>query len=312
MHHNGAYHLFVGPCGSYSGGRNSYICTDIFTSDHPLLFTRAHHAGRIAAHAAEVVQDGDGHWFITHAGWGQGGVHLAPLHRARAERRTGVRARTAAYEADLRTSPTCELVSLRRPGEPNLLDTAYRGTAPYAGIGGYGDSARAGSPGRVHVDRRTGSVTLSAIPLVREPIAVDWTLRFMAEAFDSRLRWHVSDQTSAPVFEAGWALDTALPTLGDDVLAERPVGDIFGFPKWVLATDGTVTLAAAYREGSAWQEYDHWTNPQVGVVALQSIQSGVGFTWSPGSYAGGTWRIGVSPTGNDSAFAERLYTAVNR
>lgn len=244
-HHNGAYHLFVGPCGSYSGGRNSYICTDIFTSDDPLLFTRAHHAGRIAAHAAEVVQDGDG-------------------------------------------------------------------TAPYAGIGGYGDSARAGSPGRVHVDRRTGSVTLSAIPLGREPIAVDWTLRFMAEAFDSHLRWHVNDQTSAPVFEAGWALDTALPTLGDDVLAERPVGDIFGYPKWVLATDGTVTLAAAYREGSAWQEYDHWTNPQVGVVALQSIQSGVGFTWSPGSYAGGTWRIGVSPTGNDSAFAERLYTAVNR
>lgn len=139
--HRGDYHLFVGPCGSYSGGRNSYICTDIFTSDDPLLFTRAHHAGRLAAHAGEVVQDGDGDWFITHAGWGQGGVHLAPLHWARAERRTGVRARTAAYEADLRTSPTCELVSLRRPGGPNLLDTAYRGTAPYAGIGGYGDSA---------------------------------------------------------------------------------------------------------------------------------------------------------------------------
>jgi dethiobiotin synthetase len=36
-------------------------------------------AGQSNSHAAEVVVDAAGSWFVTHAGWGQGGLWLAPL-----------------------------------------------------------------------------------------------------------------------------------------------------------------------------------------------------------------------------------------
>ena len=35
--------------------------------------------GRIPSHASEVIKV-DGKYYITHCGWGQGGVYLAPLH----------------------------------------------------------------------------------------------------------------------------------------------------------------------------------------------------------------------------------------
>ena len=35
---------------------------------------------RIPAHAAEIVRDADGNWFISHAGWMSGPLALAPLH----------------------------------------------------------------------------------------------------------------------------------------------------------------------------------------------------------------------------------------
>lgn len=37
--------------------------------------------GRFDAHAAEVVRDVDGRWYVSHCGWYQGGVYLAPLTR---------------------------------------------------------------------------------------------------------------------------------------------------------------------------------------------------------------------------------------
>ncbi len=320
--HGNAYYLFIGPCGAYAGGQNSYICTDVFKSSDPLHFTPDQRVGRIASHAAEVVQDTDGRWYVTHSGWGQGGVHLAPLHWNTTTRRSGVRIRTAGYQAEVQTSPTVELTSLRRPGGPNLVDDAFRGTTPYAGIGGYGDSARPGAAAKVRIDKHTGAVELSGIPIGREPITADWTLTFRPGDFDSTLRWHVTGTTTAPVYEAGLSLDTTLPQLGDNTMLNRPTGDVFGFPRFVLATDDSatddsatgdsVTLAAAYRSHSAWQEYNHWINNEVGEIALQSIASGVGYNWSPGTYAGGTWRIGLSPKANDTAYAESLAVAVNR
>jgi arabinan endo-1,5-alpha-L-arabinosidase len=35
--------------------------------------------GHFPAHAAEIVQDTDGKWYVSRAGWGQGGLYLAPL-----------------------------------------------------------------------------------------------------------------------------------------------------------------------------------------------------------------------------------------
>ncbi len=32
------------------------------------------------AHAAEVVRDIEGNWYVSHCGWGQGGVYLSPLY----------------------------------------------------------------------------------------------------------------------------------------------------------------------------------------------------------------------------------------
>ena len=76
--HDGAYYLFIGPCGGYRG-RNGYVCTDVYRSGDPLHFVPKAKVGRLRAHAAEVVRDELGRWFVSRAGWGQGGVYLAPL-----------------------------------------------------------------------------------------------------------------------------------------------------------------------------------------------------------------------------------------
>lgn len=66
------YYLFIGPRGGYNG-------TDVFVSDTPDHWDVANLVGHIPSHAAEVVRDVDGKWYVSRAGWGQGGVYLAPL-----------------------------------------------------------------------------------------------------------------------------------------------------------------------------------------------------------------------------------------
>ncbi|MEU7767323.1 glycosyl hydrolase family 32 [Nocardia sp. NPDC049190] len=68
---DGWWYLFIGP-------RPHYVGTDVFRSNNPFNFHIGDKIGHIAAHAAEVVH-GEDRWWITSAGWGQGGVHLAPL-----------------------------------------------------------------------------------------------------------------------------------------------------------------------------------------------------------------------------------------
>ncbi|WP_043665247.1 glycosyl hydrolase family 32 [Nocardia vulneris] len=68
---DGWWYLFIGP-------RPTYVGTDVFRSDSPFRFRIGDKIGHITAHAAEVLPDAD-RWWITSAGWGQGGVHLAPL-----------------------------------------------------------------------------------------------------------------------------------------------------------------------------------------------------------------------------------------
>jgi len=67
-----SYYLFIGPRGGYDG-------TDVFVSNDPEHWDVQNKVGHIPAHAAEVVQDTDGQWYISRAGWGRGGLYLAPL-----------------------------------------------------------------------------------------------------------------------------------------------------------------------------------------------------------------------------------------
>ena len=70
---DGDYYLFIGPDPGYRGTR-------VIRSSDPLSFLAAGQVGHINAHAAEVVTDDAGQTWVTHCGWGEGGVWLAPLH----------------------------------------------------------------------------------------------------------------------------------------------------------------------------------------------------------------------------------------
>ncbi|MFI1913563.1 glycosyl hydrolase family 32 [Nocardia sp. NPDC020380] len=70
LRHRDSWYLFLGP-------RPDYLGTEVFRSDDPFHFDPAGRAGHLPAHAAEIVDDG--RLWITSAGWGQGGVALAPL-----------------------------------------------------------------------------------------------------------------------------------------------------------------------------------------------------------------------------------------
>jgi len=66
------YYLFIGPRGGYVG-------TDIYRSKDPFKWAPKDKAAHFNSHAAEVVRDEKGKWFVSHCGWGKGGVYLAPL-----------------------------------------------------------------------------------------------------------------------------------------------------------------------------------------------------------------------------------------
>lgn len=68
---DGWYYLF-------SCCRVDYTSTQVIRSRDPFHFDVRDQVGHIPAHAAEIVQDGAQTW-VSAAGWGQGGVYLAPL-----------------------------------------------------------------------------------------------------------------------------------------------------------------------------------------------------------------------------------------
>ena len=71
-----SWYLFISP---RDGDKEEYSGTDVFVSNDPLHWRIEDRVGHIAAHAAEVVRDLDGKWYVSRCGWGQGGVYLAPL-----------------------------------------------------------------------------------------------------------------------------------------------------------------------------------------------------------------------------------------
>ena len=73
---DGRYYLFIGPYGGYD---RAYTDTAVYVSDDPFRFEAENLVGHIPAHGAEVIRHED-RYYITHCGWGEGGVFLAPLY----------------------------------------------------------------------------------------------------------------------------------------------------------------------------------------------------------------------------------------
>jgi hypothetical protein len=61
-----------------------FVCdnewTDVYLSNDPFHWEFGQMTARIRSHASEIVRDADGQWYISHAGWTEGPVCLAPLH----------------------------------------------------------------------------------------------------------------------------------------------------------------------------------------------------------------------------------------
>jgi hypothetical protein len=70
---NGNYYLFV--CTNIG-----YVQTAVYVSDSPLHWDYANQVGVYPAHASEVIQTPDDKWYVSRAGWGQGGVSIAELN----------------------------------------------------------------------------------------------------------------------------------------------------------------------------------------------------------------------------------------
>jgi len=69
---NGKYYLFV--CTNVG-----YNQTAAYESDSAFHWDFSSQVGLFPSHAAEVVQTPEGKWYVSRAGWGQGGVYLAEL-----------------------------------------------------------------------------------------------------------------------------------------------------------------------------------------------------------------------------------------
>ena len=68
------YFLFIGAFDA-----TIYADTAVFASKDPFFFREEDLVGRIPSHAAEIIRLGE-EYYITHCGWGQGGVYPAKRH----------------------------------------------------------------------------------------------------------------------------------------------------------------------------------------------------------------------------------------
>ena len=68
-----------GKCCLFVCTNRGYNETAVYQSDNPFHWEQSNLIGKFPAHAAEVVQTIEGKWFVSRAGWGQGGVYLAEL-----------------------------------------------------------------------------------------------------------------------------------------------------------------------------------------------------------------------------------------
>ncbi|ADB30975.1 Glycosyl hydrolase family 32 domain protein [Kribbella flavida DSM 17836] len=289
-----------------------YEVTKVYQSKDPLSFTVDQLAGTIPAHAAEVVQDG-GNWWVTGAGWGKGGLYVAPLDFDAIQVTKGRVVSTRYYRATLQHAPRTALTKLEvdpsgRGRYQPALDSSSRSTAPYLAVGNFGATDTAGPAARV--ESRRDRLRLQGIRFNDEPVTADWSFTFGTRTFDSRLRWNVHRTTTAPVWEVALNVDSALPDQGDPGGFGRS-GDVAGLPAWSMATGPGLSVVTAYRAGSAWSADNHWYDASNGAVAWQPLWQPGGRALPPGSYEGGTYRFGFSATERDTAFAEELAAGLN-
>jgi hypothetical protein len=289
-----------------------YESTKVYKSKDPLHFSIDQLVGTIQAHAAEVVQDGD-KWFVTGAGWGKGGLFVAPLDFGAWQVTKGHVISTKYYRATVQTAPKTVLTSLDvdPSGQGNYrpaLDHSSRGTTPYFGVGTFGNTDVAGAA--AEVGSGAGRLELKGIPFGDEPETADWRFDFGAKTFDTSLDWHVTGPTNAPVWEVAFNVDSALADQGDPGGFERG-GDVPGFPDWSMATGPGLSVVSAYKHGSAWAEDNHWYDAPTGTVAWQPLWQPGGRAIAPGSYAGGTWRVAFSATEKDTTLADELARGLN-
>jgi hypothetical protein len=290
-----------------------YESTKVYKSKDPLHFSLDQLAGTIPAHAAEVVQDGQ-KWYVTGAGWGKGGLYIAPLDFAKLQVTKGRVVSTPYYRANVETSPHAALTSL--DVDPNghrdyrpAFDSTGRSTAPYLAVGNFGATDLSGPAARV--ESRGTSLSLRGILFGDEPVTADWSFGFGARTFDLRLTWTVRGATTAPVWEAALNVDSALPDQGDPGGFNRD-GDVAGLPNWSMATGPGLSVVTAYRQGSAWSADNHWYDPSTGGVAWQPLWQPGGRALPPGTYDAGRWRIGFSGTERDVPFADTLASDLNK
>ena len=72
VEHKGKYYLFV--CTNHD-----YNETAVYESDSPLRWNLNNVVGKFVAHASEVIHTEQDKWYLSRAGWGQGGVYLTEL-----------------------------------------------------------------------------------------------------------------------------------------------------------------------------------------------------------------------------------------
>ncbi|HLR84277.1 MAG TPA: glycoside hydrolase, partial [Nocardioidaceae bacterium] len=293
---------------------SNYTDTRVFHSKNPLRFDVDDEVGQIDEHASEVVRDGD-HLYVSGAGWGQGGLFLRPLDLNQKRVTTGRIVRTRQYRLDLQTAPHARIRSMEvksHRGWRRVLDDDALSTAPYLAVGNFASTDPAGAADNVVESGDSRRLSLPDVPLGDEPISVDWRFRFAPEYVDMSLDWHVDGEPHAPVWEVAMAIDTALPRVGDDEVADRETGDVPGFPRYALASSKRATVAAAYLRGSSWRHDNSFVDRSVGTFVWQSLWKQGGESVLPGAtYPGGTWRIGASARGHDRALGARLDRSLN-
>lgn len=69
---DGRYYLFI--CEN-----PPYNSTAVYVSNDPFHWSPNSLCGKVPSHAAEIIAGPNNHWWVSRAGWGQGGVYLADL-----------------------------------------------------------------------------------------------------------------------------------------------------------------------------------------------------------------------------------------
>ncbi|ASW53779.1 family 43 glycosylhydrolase [Plantactinospora sp. KBS50] len=317
VHRGDWYYLFV--CCDGTDYTAAYRRTAVYRSQDPFHFDGAEKVTVLDAHAAEVVTDGDT-WYLSHAGWGQGGLWLAPLTWTAGVVARGYTISTDFLRADVRTWPTTRIAALAvdpagTGDHRRVLDSSHRGTGPYLAVGRFDITDRAGTPSRIDVSADGSRINLVGIPFGDEPVSADWLLtvapRWTGPALQSDLVWSVTGPPTAAVWEVAFNIDGALAAVGDPAVAARPTGDVAGMPRWTMTTGGGLSLVTAHREGSAWRGDNTWYDAGHAMAAWQPLWRSGGTGWAVGAYPGGTWRLAASAADRDVAFADTVYTAIN-